>query len=199
MDGATSEIDAAIDGRYFNDSQTALTSIISNEEFTIQGRSLPFDAGDVVPLGFKTETAGDFSLAIDHVDGLFATGQKVFLKDNMTDTVNEISTGNYTFSSDAGVFNNRFALVYQKTLGTNDADLLSNQILVYKQNDKIKIDARALIMAGVKVYDLNGRLLLERKNINASQAVIPIIAAQEVLLIKITSNDGIVITKKLIN
>jgi sugar lactone lactonase YvrE len=199
MDGASSGIDAAIDGRYFNDSQTALTSIINNEEFTIQGRSLPFDASDVVPLGFKTETAGDFSFAIDHTDGLFATGQKVFLKDNVTNTVNEISTGNYTFSSDAGVFNNRFALVYQKTLGTNDADLLSNQILVYKQNDKIRIDAGALIMAGVKVYDLNGRLILERKNINASQAVIPIIAAQEVLLIKITSNDGIVITKKLIN
>jgi len=199
MDGASSGIDAAIDGRYFNDSKTALTSIINNEEFTIQGRSLPFDASDIVPLGFKAETAGEFSLAIDHTDGLFAAGQKVFLKDNLTNTVNEISTGNYTFSSDAGIFNNRFALVYQKTLGTNDANLLSNQVVVSKQNEKIRIDAGNLIMAGVKVYDLNGRLLIERKNINANQAIIPVVAAEEVLLIKITSTDGIVITKKIIN
>ena len=199
MDGATSGIDAAIDGRYFNDSKTALTSIINNEEFTIQGRSLPFDASDVVSLGFKTEIAGDFTLAIDHTDGLFASGQKVFLKDNLTNTVNDLSTANYKFTSDSGVFNDRFALVYQKTLGTNQEDLLSNQITVYKQNDKIRIDAGKLIMKGIKVYDLNGRLLLERKNINANQAVLSVVAAKQALLITITSNDGIVIIKKIIN
>lgn len=199
MDGATSGIDATIDGRYFNDSPTALTSIINNEEFTIQGRSLPFDASDVVALGFKTETAGDFTLAIDHTDGLFAAGQKVFLKDNLTNTVNDLSTDNYKFTSDSGVFNNRFMLVYQKTLGTNDTEVLSNQVIIHKQNDKIRVDTGSIIMDGVKVYDLNGRLLLERKNINANQAVLSVVAAKEVLLIRIISNDGIVITKKLIN
>jgi len=84
-------------------------------------------------------------------------------------------------------------------LGTNQEDLLSNQITVYKQNDKISIDAGSLIMKGIKVYDLNGRLLLERKNINANQAVLSVVAAKQALLITITSNDGIVIIKKIIN
>ena len=198
MDSATSGIDAAIDGRYFNDSKTALTSIINNEEFSIQGRSLPFDASDVVPIGFKTETAGEFTLAIDHTDGLFATGQKVFLKDNVTNTINDISTGSYVFASAADVFNSRFELVYQKTLGTTDSDLRANQVVVSSQNDKISIDAGSLTIAGVKVFDLNGRLLIERKNINAPTALITVNSATQMLFVHVITSEGSVIIKKIL-
>lgn len=84
MTGATQDIDPAIDGRYINDSQTALNSLINNEEFVIQGRSVPFDPTDVVPLAFKTTTSGNFTIAIDHVDGLFTAEQDIILKDNTT-------------------------------------------------------------------------------------------------------------------
>lgn len=198
MDKATSGIDAAIDGRYFNDSKTALTSIIKNEEFTIQGRSLPFDASDVVPLGFKTETAGDFTLAIDHTDGLFATGQKVFLKDNLTNTLHDLSTGSYAFTSAAGVFNTRFEFRYQQALGTIENELEANTILVYKQNDKIKIDAGAQNIAGVKVYDIGGRLLVERKDINANTALIAVNGTTQVLLVHVITQEGSVVIKKII-
>nr|WP_315175889.1 putative Ig domain-containing protein [uncultured Flavobacterium sp.] len=198
MDKATSGIDAAIDGRYFNDSKTALTSIIKNEEFTIQGRSLPFDASDVVPLGFKTETAGDFTLAIDHTDGLFATGQKVFLKDNLTNTLHDLSTGSYAFTSAAGVFNTRFEFRYQQALGTIENELEANAIVVYKQNDKIKIDAGTQNIAGVKVYDIGGRLLVERKDINANTALIAVNGTTQVLLVHVITQEGSVVIKKII-
>jgi hypothetical protein len=198
MDKATSGIDAAIDGRYFNDSKTALTSIIKNEEFTIQGRSLPFDASDVVPLGFKTETAGDFTLAIDHTDGLFATGQKVFLKDNLTNTLHDLSTGSYAFTSAAGVFNTRFEFRYQQALGTIENELVANTIVVYKQNDKIKIDAGAQNIAGVKVYDVSGHLLVERKDINANTALIAVNGTTQVLLVHVITQEGSVVIKKII-
>nr|WP_315133153.1 putative Ig domain-containing protein [uncultured Flavobacterium sp.] len=198
MDKATSGIDAAIDGRYFNDSKTALTSIIKNEEFTIQGRSLPFDASDVVPLGFKTETAGDFTLAIDHTDGLFATGQKVFLKDNLTNTLHDLSTGSYAFTSAAGVFNTRFEFRYQQALGTIENELEANAIVVYKQNDKIKIDAGTQNIAGVKVYDIGGRLLVERKDINANTALIAVNGTTQVLLVHVITQEGSVVIKKMI-
>ena len=198
MDNATSGVDATIDGRYFNDSKTALTSIINNEEFTIQGRSLPFDANDIVALGFKTETAGDFTLAIDKTDGLFAAGQKVYLKDNANNTINDISSGSYVFASAAGVFNSRFELVYQKTLGTTDADLLANHVMVSNQNDKISIDAGVVTIAEVKVYDVNGRLIVERKNINAPTAVLTISGPSQMLLVQVSTSDGSVILKKIL-
>ena len=198
MDKATAGIDAAIDGRYFNDSKTALTSIINNEEFTIQGRSMPFDPADVVPLGFKTETAGDFSLAIDHTDGLFASGQKVFLKDNLTNTLHDLSIGSYAFTSAAGVFNTRFEFRYQQSLGTVGNELVSNSIVVYKQNETIKIDAGVQTIAGVKVYDISGRLLVERKKINATTASIPVARTAQVLLVHVSTTTGSVVVEKII-
>jgi hypothetical protein len=110
MTGATNGVDAAIDGRYFNDNQTALTTIIDGQEFAIQGRSLPFENLDVVSIGFKTEFATTYTISIEKVDGLFSAGQAVYLKDNLTNTYTNLRLGSYTFNSVAGVFNNRFEL-----------------------------------------------------------------------------------------
>ena len=110
MTGATNGVDAAIDGRYFNDNQTALTTIINGQEFAIQGRSLPFENLDVVSIGFKTEFATTYTISIEKVDGLFTAGQAVYLKDNLTNTYTNLRLGSYTFNSVAGVFNSRFEL-----------------------------------------------------------------------------------------
>jgi hypothetical protein len=37
---------------------------------TIQGRALPIQETDAVPLGFSSEIEGDFTIAIDQTDGL---------------------------------------------------------------------------------------------------------------------------------
>ncbi len=83
MDGATQGVDEGIDGAYINDSPIALTSAINGEEYTIQGRPA-FEASDVVALNFKTDAAGDYTIAIDHADGLFAAGQDIYLVDSAT-------------------------------------------------------------------------------------------------------------------
>lgn len=64
----------------------ALTSNINNEEYTIQGRAIPCDAGDVVAINFKTDAAGNYNIAISHIDGLFSTGQDIYLVDSKTRT-----------------------------------------------------------------------------------------------------------------
>ena len=53
-------------------------------------------------------------------------------------------------------------------------------------------------MATVKVFDIRGRLLLEKNSINATQTTIGGGTANEVLLIQITTTDGIVVTKRAI-
>jgi hypothetical protein len=53
-------------------------------------------------------------------------------------------------------------------------------------------------MASVKVFDIRGRLLLERNNINASQTNMTVGMANEVLLVQITSEDGVVVIKKVV-
>jgi hypothetical protein len=46
---------------------------------TIQGRALPIQETDAVPLGFSSEIEGDFTIAIDQTDGLL-TEMDVFLR-----------------------------------------------------------------------------------------------------------------------
>jgi hypothetical protein len=199
MTGATQDVDAAIDGRFFNDSSTALNSFLNNEEFAVQGRSLPFDATDIVPLAFKAAAAGSYTITLDHVDGLFAGGaQTIYLKDNLTNSIYDLSTGGYTFTSDAGAFNTRFEIVYQSALGTTHPTFTANNVVIYSQNHDFVINTGSVIMASVKVFDIRGRLLLEKKGINSNQTVFNGGEANQVLMVQITSENGDVVNKKVI-
>ncbi|HLF52743.1 reprolysin-like metallopeptidase [Flavobacterium sp.] len=200
MPNATQGVDAAIDGRFFNDSQTALTSIINNEEFAVQGRALPFDASDVVPLGFKTELAGNYTIALDHFDGLFTLNQDVFLRDNMNNTIQDLKAGSYTFATAAGVFNSRFEIIYQNLLDVNLPVFDENSVVVYKNNGSVYISSGAVIIDNVKIFDISGRLLTEKQEVNSTATTINTSKfATQVLIVQITSNTQIKISKKVVN
>ncbi|MDI1315965.1 T9SS sorting signal type C domain-containing protein, partial [Flavobacterium sp.] len=194
---ATQGVDAAIDGKYINDGDIALTSLIDDVPYAIQGRALPFDASDVVPMNFKVSTAGNYTIAIDHVDGLFTAGtQLVYLKDNLTATIHNLSGGAYTFTSDAGTFNNRFELVYQTQL-TNPVFTV-NAVVIYNHNNAFVVNSGNFTMSSIKVFDIRGRLIEEKTGINANETTIKGGLANQVLLVQITTEDGVVVTKKVI-
>ena len=198
MPEATSGVDNAIDGRYINDAPTALTSIINAEEYTIQGRPMPFTTTDTVPLGFKTDAAGNYTIAIDHVDGLFGTGQTIYLKDNLLNTVVDLSAGSYSFASAIGTFNSRFEVHFQGALGVNNPTFTASSVVAFGENGEIKINSGSTIIEHVCVYDLQGRLLAEKKQVNASETKIQTNATNQVLLVEITAANGSKITKKII-
>jgi trimeric autotransporter adhesin len=188
------------DSKYFNDGAVALNTKIGSTEYVIQGRALPFQQADVVPLNFKVTNAGTYTFTIDHVDGLFTAGaQDIFIKDNLNGTYNNLNTSAYTFTSDAGTFADRFEIVYQSPLGVGSPIFNANQVIVYKNgvNDFV-INTGNIVMSTVKVFDIRGRLLSDKKEINASQTTITAGQTNEVLLIQITSQDGVVVTKKVI-
>ena len=200
MTGATNGLDAQIDGQYFNDSATALTSLIGSQEYAIQGRVLPFTASDVVPLGFKTEIAGNYSISIFDKDGLFLdNSQIIYLRDNLTNNIHNLNSGAYNFASQAGVFNTRFDVIYQNALSTDDIDFTSNNVTIYNQNNVLNINSGSNTMSTVKVYDVLGRLLAQSNKVNASQTQINVPATNQTLIVQITSSEGIVVVKKVAN
>ncbi|POY38138.1 hypothetical protein C3L50_12775 [Flavobacterium alvei] len=201
MDGATTGFDSGIDGKYINDAATALTSDIAGEEYVIQGRPT-FSDTDVVNLNFKASVAGTYTIAKDHVDGLFATGQDIYLVDTTTGTETNLQKEAYTFTAAAGVNNTRFQLTYKTSasLKVNDLAFDENSISVYKQNGVLNINAGNTTMKSVKVFDVTGRLVLEQKSVNATTTALKNLAAgKQALLIQITSDDNRVVTKKAIN
>jgi hypothetical protein len=199
MADATLGVDNGIDGKYINDSKVALTSIINNDEYTIQGRPT-FDASDVVALNFKTDVAGEYTIAIDHVDGVFADGQEVYLVDDKTGTETSLKTSSYTFNAVAGAENSRFSLKYQKSLGTKNPDFNEKAVTVYKNKGTLYVNSGLAVIANVKVYSIQGKLLVELKNVKANAATISNLKAiNQVLIVKVTSEDNNVVTKKVVN
>lgn len=197
MEGASNGIDAAVDGRYFNDSQNALTSIVNNEEFAVQGRSLPFTTADVVPLGFKTEVAGNFTISLDHVDGLFAEGQQVYLRDNLTGNVHDLAAGGYDFAAEAGVFNSRFEIVYDSALAVGNPSATSGNVIAYKQDGHLVVNSGNIIMDSVTIYDVSGRLLLFESSINSNEVVLAPAASHGLLLIEVKTLENGKVVKKI--
>lgn len=188
------------DSKHFNDGDIALMTFIDTTNLVIQGRSVPFDVTDVVPLKYKATTAGNYTIAIDHVDGLFtAGGQAIYIKDNLTATIHNLTNGAYTFATAAGTFDNRFEIVYQDTtLGVENPDL-ANQVVVYYQNDGFVVNAGKMEMKKIKVFDVSGRLIAERDDIYATETRVKVNAAKQVLLLQITTVDGVVVIKKAVN
>ena len=83
-------------------------------------------------------------------------------------------------------------------LGVNDATLDANSIVVYSQNQSIKIQSGNGILSDVKVYDLNGRLVANKNNIGSNETSIALNASNGVYVVKVTTADGAVVTKKIV-
>ena len=197
--GATQEVDS-FDGKYFNDGPISLNSIINNEYYVIQGRALPFVASDQVPLSYKVTNAGSYTIAIDHADGLFASGtQEVYLRDNLNNTQTNLNTSSYSFASEAGTFNDRFVLVYENQLSVVNPTFTSDNVVVYKNSEDFEVNSGAATMSEITVFDIRGRLIQSKSNINATETRLNVGTTNQVLLFQIKTTDGILVTKKVVN
>jgi hypothetical protein len=197
-DGATVGVDKGIDGEYINDSKVALTSNINNVDYTIQGRPA-FDAADVVALNFKTDVAGEYTIALDHFDGIFATGQAVYLLDSKTGSETDLKAGGYNFTAAVGIDNSRFTLKYQKTLKVIDSDFNDNNVTVYAKNGTLYVNSGASAISNIKVFDIQGRLVSEQKNVKSNTATISNLGLNQALIVQVSTEDNKVVSKKVVN
>jgi hypothetical protein len=198
---ATMGIDRGFDGEYLNvGNSVALYSLAnSSTALSIQGRSLPFSDLDEVPLGFYAATTGNFTINLYDFDGLFLN-QNIYLKDKALDIIHDLKQVSYVFRSDAGTFNERFVLVYRnQPLNSNSFSFNANDVIVYKPNKDLHVDAGKTVMKSIKVFDIRGSLLLQKEAINANKTSFNVGRTNQVLLIEITSIEGVKVTKKYVN
>lgn len=198
-EGASNEKDG-FDGKYINDSAVALTSLIDNDEYTIQAKALPFSTEDIIPLGFKIVNAGEYTIAIHQIDGLFGEGQLVYLEDTFTTTIHNLTDSAYTFSAEAGDFKNRFVLRFTDETMSIDQPLNPNAIAVITNDNLIRINSGSFEMEKVVIFDIQGRKLFEQNEINSSEFSIESISKNNsVLIIQIVDDNNNLVTKKVIH
>lgn len=197
IEGATNGIDRGYDGSLFGGNYVSIYSISNAQKLAIQGRALPFDVTDSVDLGIKTTIAGNFTISLDMLDGLF-TSQNIYLKDNLQNVVHNLKSGPYSFTAGIGTFENRFQIVYQNSaLGIPEFN--PESIIIYKRDKSVVVNAGLATIDEVKVFDIQGRLLFDGQKINASETIIKSLPpTEQVLIVQVVTVEGAKVAKKII-
>jgi hypothetical protein len=198
--GATNDWDSLYDGESFDGNNFFdFYSINKDKNLAIQGRALPFDENEEIPLGCRIAIKGTFTIEIDQIDGLLEN-QPVFIEDKLTNTVFDLKNGNYAFASEAGTFNNRFVLRFKdKTLGITDFDDVANKVIVSVKNKQIKINSITESIDKVMVYDLLGKQIYKKEKANSQEVLISNLTAKnQVLIVKTTLQSGKTVTDKIV-
>jgi hypothetical protein len=202
--GATNGYDSSYDGQSFNaNAYINFYSINLSRNWSIQGRALPFVSSDLIPLGYSSNIAGDFTINIDQLDGVF-TNNQVFLTDKLTNTIFDLKSGDYNFTTAIGVFNDRFILCYtnkktDKTLGSARFSVPENQVLVSTTNTQIQINSAIEIIEKVAIYNLLGKLIFQKNKANTNELIIGnLVSSHQPLVLKIILKKGETLTRKII-
>jgi len=198
MDGATDGIDRSFDGEAASaNSYVNFYSIAANKNLSIQGRALPFNENQVIPMGYKTTIAGTFSIRVGKYDGLF-NNQHVYIVDKLQNTTQEIKSGVYTFTTAAGTFNDRFEIKFVNNVLaiSNPVAADSNTALVMAENSEVKIQSSETIES-IAVYDITGKTLYNKKGIAASTFNTGNLnVSNQVILVTVTFENKSTLTKK---
>ena len=194
----TTGIDYGWDGRSANDGPIALYTTAMGENLSVQARG-EFAVQDVVLLGFSVSQAGTYTIALNNLDGVFTAIDEIYLKDLEEQQVVNLKETGYTFNSGAGQINDRFEIVYSMEALDNAAFASAQNVVLYQKDGVITIDAGSTQLHSVKVFDVHGREILEKKDINTNTAIFTnAMPKNQLLIFSIITEKGNVI-KKIIN
>lgn len=192
---ATDQLDN-LDGEYYRAGNTIdLYTILGTKELAIQSLALPFDDSDIVSLGYKVTTAGTYSFALEAFDNLFEN-QDIYIKDNNDLIRHNLKDGAFEFISDAGEFTTRFEVVFRASdLSVNNPSLDSRWI-VYTKANQLQLESLGFEMKDVVVYDMLGRTVYAKENLNTTSHSIDKLRANQVYIVKMTTENNQVLVKK---
>jgi hypothetical protein len=197
VSGATNDKDNLYDASYNVSNAIAIYSLVVADKMNIQGRALPFNSSDVVPVGVNINSAGNYKIAIGALEGLFNT-QNVYVEDLYLNTIHDLKQSPYNFSSAVGTFNDRFVLRYTSSnLSNSTFDVVKT--IAFIDNDKLKMQATEPILK-IDLYDIAGKLIkvYDTKTSNSSSFESDFEFANGAYIICATLSNGTTFKQKLI-
>ncbi|WP_234109117.1 T9SS type A sorting domain-containing protein [Chryseobacterium sp. R2A-55] len=154
----TGNNDFSLDDSVTSNSSDDIYTFAVQTAVAINGRA-PFSQSDRVMVGVNSFTSGNYTISLGDQEGVFASGQNVYLKDHLTGIVTNLSEGSYTFSITAGQSTGRFELMYEPGAVLATEGAVKDELMVYKDGQDFVVAAKANKITGLEVYDLLGRMI----------------------------------------
>lgn len=200
IQNATNEKDWGYDGESFGGNKVTLYSLLEDQKMAIQGRALPFNNQDQVPLGYKTTLTGSLKISLDHYDGIFES-HDIYLEDLLLNLVHNLKESDYSFSTVPGTFDNRFVLRYlpSEELSNPDHEKIISSVLIWKDQNELKVKSIFEDISKITVYDILGRKVFSQDKINSNQfQASDIVYNRQTLIVKVQLANNAIVTKKVI-
>ena len=210
VNGATNARDNTsydVKASIYNLSAAVIYTEIENEidRFTIQGKapeSLTID--EVIPVGFEAIISVPtlYTLSIAQFEGLFLENNTIYLKDNLLNVTHDLTSSDYSFTSEAGNFNQRFEIVFQtNSLSTNEFEVNNTTLTIIElQNNDVKfaIASKELTIKTVEILDVIGRSVYQFRGSKKTEIYNLSNVSTSVYFAKIKLSNGEIIIKKAI-
>lgn len=159
--GATNNFEWDYDAPLLSVGSDSFYTALGAEKLGIQGRTYPLNTQDVVKLGTKHFEVGNYTISLGDREGIFAGSQSIYLKDNQTSKVTNLSEGNYTFTVNAGVTDGRFEIIYKPEVILSTGNTVKDQLVIYRDANDFVVKSYSSKITELELYDLAGRLILK--------------------------------------
>ncbi|NUY80337.1 choice-of-anchor D domain-containing protein [Flavobacterium sp. MAH-1] len=200
-DAATLDIDRGYDAVVSNaGNSVSFYSFIAGDKYRIQGRPA-FWTSDIVPLGLKTALPGSYTISIEHAEGILNDpSTPIYLEDKLLNVIHDLKQGPYVFDIPLGASDDRFQLRYtDSALGNPVHENPEQNVLVVSSGNDVLIKSGVENLATVEIFDMVGRLVYSKKDINATEITIPVYVQEQALLVRIELTDGSRTAKKIVH
>lgn len=192
--GTNKGIDKGYDAILLDATTETLYSTVEDKKLIIDAHG-GFDEADEFSLSANLTTGGNYTISLLQKEGIFSNGQKIYLKDNLTGAVTDLTTDKYEFTETAGLKSNRFTLQFKPSGVLGTQDLAKEELNIISVGKEVRIKAGQNV-ATVEIYDLTGKKLIKVQP-HQRETVINL-STEGMIVVKVTLQNGREKSKKLI-
>ena len=174
----------------------ALFSYAGDAKVVINGRNT-FNTSDVISLGVRHFEMGTYKIEAVDMEGVFANGQSIYLKDKQLNILTDLTAGSYTFTSNSGEFTNRFEIVYEPGAVLTTESSTRSSFEVYRDANDFVVRTSDEIITKVEVYDAAGRMVMTIPGTTKKVRIDSNRLVEGLYIIKANLRNGEMYTKKI--
>ena len=130
------------------------------------------------------------------------TVTKSYVISDASMTISELVPGNYTFSISNGSCSSisSVSVTIDQALATNGFDVKKNKVLVFVKNKQITINSFVETIEQVTIYDLSGKLIYKKDNVNSNVlSLSDLKSSNQMLIVKTILKNGKTVAVKIVN